>query len=110
MFGPNPVVFHATNLLLHIANGLLVFAILRRWIDVRAALLCALLFSVHPLQTEAIAWASGRKDLLSAFFFLLSVLLYDLWLERGGRLRTLSLVSFGLGLMAKVSIIGLPFF
>ncbi len=69
--------FHFTNLLLHTLNALLVTLLLyqltkKRWI----AVLCGLLFAVHPLNVEAVAWASARKDLLSTFFFFLSCFTY----------------------------------
>ena len=108
IFGANPVVFHATNLILHLANALLVFVILRKLLDERAAFLCALLFSVHPLQVEAVAWASGRKDLLAGFFFLLSLYSYLGYRETGER-YWLGFVFFVLGLGSKISVFPLPF-
>jgi len=66
------------------------------------ALFSGLLFLVHPLHTEAVAWASSRKDVLSALFFLLSVCFYlKQWKWR-------SILAFALGLLAKVSIVVLP--
>lgn len=75
--GTHPLPYHFTNLVLHTLNALLVawFAFLlsgRRFI----ALLCGLLFAVHPLHTEAVAWASARKDLLATLFFLASLIAY----------------------------------
>ena len=73
--GPNPVLFHATNLLLHMLNTVLVGLVLSRWLTDRSALLIGtLLFSLHPLRVETVAWVSSRKDLLCAFFLLLAVL------------------------------------
>ncbi len=72
--GGSPLLFHLTNVLLHALCGLLLWSLLRR---LRAggpvALLAALLFLVHPLQTEAVAYVSGRKDLLCALFYLLAL-------------------------------------
>jgi protein O-mannosyl-transferase len=77
LFGPNPPIFHLTNVLLHAANAVLVgrlfFALgIRR----DAAWAGALLWAVHPLRVEPVAWISGRKDLLYVFFFLSALLTY----------------------------------
>ena len=78
LFGLNPAVFHTTNILLHVVNSVLVFTIFNHWQDNRlSSFLASLLFSVHPLQIEAVAWIMGRKDLLSTCFALLSMLLYQ---------------------------------
>jgi tetratricopeptide (TPR) repeat protein len=62
----NPYIFHAANVALHAVAAVIVFLILRRLrLDDRASLIGALLFAVHPIQTEAVAWASGMKDLLA---------------------------------------------
>ena len=72
--GADPLMYHLTNLVLHIFNALLVswlvYAISKGRPGV--ALLAGFLFLAHPLHTEAVAWASARKDVLSAFFFLSS--------------------------------------
>lgn len=137
--GQHPFMYHFTNLILHTLNALLVFFFLylltsRKWPADRSeahdssqpslragwvALFCGLLFAVHPLHTEAVVWASARKDVLSGFFFLVSITLY-LFLLKGRsvvsdqRLATkktywLSIGAFFLGLLSKVSIIFLPF-
>jgi len=132
LWGLNPVGFHLTNLILHTLNAVLVFVLMvlllrsgfdyaqpdthtmtRSWIP----LFVALLFAVHPLNVEAVAWAAARKDLLSGFFFLLSVCGYLKWVE-SVTLRKIfshhdkwyffSILSFLLGLLAKVSIAPLP--
>src|SRR5262249_54774559 len=82
IWGLRPVGFHLTNLALHAANALLVYAlairVLRRGDDERgeravrlAAAAAALVFALHPLRVEAVAWATERRDVLSAFFVLL---------------------------------------
>lgn len=108
--GTSATIYHIQNLLWHTLNALLVawLALLltrRGW----AALFCGLLFAVHPLHTEAVAWASARKDVLSTFFFLASIIAYLHW-RSDGRKRTYlwSLGAFLLALLAKVSVIGLP--
>ncbi|PIP65300.1 hypothetical protein COU77_02730 [Candidatus Peregrinibacteria bacterium CG10_big_fil_rev_8_21_14_0_10_49_16] len=110
--GFDPMVVHATNLLLHVVNTLLVFLIFRRFFREYIALLCALLFSVHPLVVETVVWGAARKDLLSSMFFLSSVYLFLQW--RNARVTLthgywLSVSAFALGLLSKVSIALLPF-
>ncbi|HAI98953.1 TPA: hypothetical protein DCL30_05525 [Candidatus Peribacteria bacterium] len=110
LFGLNPFVYHFDNLLLHILNVLLIFWMLVKLTGRREiAFLASLLFSVHPLQTEAVAWVSARKDLLSGAFFLASVVAYLSFRERKSTmLKVLSLLLFLCGLLAKVSIAVLP--
>lgn len=110
LFGMNPFMFNLVNILLHAGNAILVYAILRKleageWV----ALGVAMLFAVHPLQTEAVVWAAGRKDLLSAIFALGS--LYQYLRYREGRTQALrwSLLLFTCALFSKVSIALLPF-
>ncbi|MDD5041069.1 MAG: tetratricopeptide repeat protein [Candidatus Peribacteraceae bacterium] len=117
-FGVHPFPFHLTNLLLHIGSVLLVFAVTRRLASFRLApqdaqavgLFCALLFAIHPLNTEAVVWAAARKDVLSTFFFFASFLFY-LRFRSGGARRSLfvSILFFLLALLAKVSVLLLPF-
>ena len=77
IFGPAPMPFHITNLFLHGLNAVLVFLLLSRFVADRVALtLAVLLFALHPLRVEAVAWVSARKDLLSTLFILLSVIAF----------------------------------
>src|SRR5690606_27079675 len=77
--------YHTVNLVLHAANTLLVFHLLLALGGVGwAALAGALLFGVHPVQVEPIAWISGLKDVLSGFF---SLLCLNVYLSAGRRLR-----------------------
>ena len=72
--GADPRGFHLTNLLVHGANAVLLFALLARVADsIAFAAAGALLWAVHPLRVESVAWISERKDVLSAFFGLLAV-------------------------------------
>ena len=119
--GTDPFLYHATNLLLHLCNTLLVFWFVRRLIanDVIAAA-TALLFGIHPLHVESVAWIAARKDLLSTLFFLLSLLWYDRWAETGNieRKQTvarsirhwpwLSLLFFLCSLLSKALTVTLP--
>ena len=77
LFGFNPHVFHATNLLLHLMNTLLVlWAIKLLSGNDMAAFITALLFGIHPMHVESVAWIAERKDVLSTFFFLGSLIAY----------------------------------
>jgi len=102
---------HTTNVLIHIANTLLLFWVLRR---MTSALWCsafvAALFALHPLHVESVAWISERKDVLSTFFFFLTMLFYVYYVERPGFFRYVAVVlSFALGLLAKPMLVTLPF-
>ncbi|HAX47642.1 MAG TPA: tetratricopeptide repeat protein [Ignavibacteria bacterium] len=76
-FGLKPFVYHFTNLLFHILNTILVyFVLLKLFRNNFVAALAALLFVVHPLHVESVAWITERKDMLYSFFFLLALLFY----------------------------------
>ena len=80
--GEQPFWFHATNILLHAGNTLLVALVLRRLVGIptEVAAAAAFLFAVHPVHVEAVAWVAGRSDLLATLFVLLAVLMH----ARGG--------------------------
>ena len=71
----NPAGYRVSNLLLHVVESLLVWIALRK-ISVPGAFLAALIFAVHPVNVEAVAWISQRKDMMAVLFFLLSIVLY----------------------------------
>ncbi|MBM3231128.1 tetratricopeptide repeat protein [Candidatus Peregrinibacteria bacterium] len=108
--GLHPFIFHLDNLIEHIINALLIAGILQvlfRRMDI--AILLGLLFLLHPLNTEAVAWASSRKDLLSSLFGFASFLVYLRYRDSGRvKLLRVSALLFLLGLLAKVSIVPLP--
>lgn len=110
LFGGSSSLVHATNLVLHIGNAFLVASLLSRLLsDRRLGILLGLLFLVHPLNVESAAWASARKDVLSTFFFLLSIQAYLLWKEWPSRRSFwISVGCFLLGLLSKVMILTLP--
>lgn len=75
LFGLSPIVSHLINLLLHAANAVLVWRVARK-LGLPGAAIAGLLFAAHPAHAESIAWAIERKDLLSAFFYLLAFASY----------------------------------
>ncbi len=86
VFGFIPFFFHLDNLFLHTLNAFLVLLLLERLgLQRSTAVLGALLFTVHPINTEAVAWVSARKDLLAAFFSLTAMLGYLRWRSDGAR-------------------------
>lgn len=111
LYGLNAAGYHATSLLLHILNVLLLFLVLRRMTgkDGRAAVVAAL-FAVHPLNIESVVWIAERKNLLSTLFWILTVLAYVRYAEKPRWVRYWPvLLLFVLGLMAKPMLVTLPF-
>jgi protein O-mannosyl-transferase len=111
LFGLDPRGHHLTNLLLHLASTLLLFLVFHRMTKAlwQSAFVAAL-FALHPLHVESVAWVADRKDVLSAFFWILTMGAYAFYVERPGLKRYLAiLLSFALGLMAKPMLVTLPF-
>lgn len=111
VFGVNAGAHHVTNLLFHIANTLLVFFVLRRMTGAvwRSAFVAGL-FAIHPLRVESVAWVSERKDVLSTFFWMLTLLAYTAYVRHPrARRYVLVLLLFALGLLAKPMVVTLPF-
>ncbi len=80
----NPHIFHAANLVLHLGCAMLVFAIVRLLVESQwAAWAGALVFAVHPVQVEAVAWVTGLKDVFSAFWSLMAIWQYVLYVKSG---------------------------
>ena len=107
--GANPFWFHITNVVLHAGNALLVYILITLILKNKfTAFFTALIFAAHPINTEAVAWVSARKELLSAFFFLGSFICY---VKAGNGIRkiySLSVIFFILAMMSKVTAIVLP--
>jgi tetratricopeptide (TPR) repeat protein/cbb3-type cytochrome oxidase subunit 3 len=117
LFGPNPWGHHLTNVLIHAANGVLLFLALKRMTGALwRSLIVAGLFALHPLRVESVAWISERKDVLSAFFGLLALWTYARFAEAskmpGSRPKLfygLTLLFFAFGLMSKSMLVTFPF-
>ncbi len=102
---------HVVNLVLHAANTVLLFIVLRRMTGAvwRSALVAAL-FGLHPLHVESVAWVSERKDVLSTLFFLLMLLAYHSYARQPSILRYAGVfVLLALGLMSKPMLVTAPF-
>ena len=111
LFGLNPEGHHLTNLVLHTANTLLLFWVLKSMTGAlwRSAFVAAL-FALHPLHVESVAWVAERKDVLSSLFWLLTTAAYLRYVRNGGaKWYSVTLLLFALGLMAKPMLITLPF-
>jgi tetratricopeptide (TPR) repeat protein len=122
LFGLDPRGHHATSVLLHALNAVVAFLAMRRLTGALwTSAFFAALFAWHPLRVESVAWVAERKDLLSGFFGLVVLWLYAIYVERRraygsgaasggpGKVYTLMLVAFALGLMAKPMLVTWPF-
>ena len=113
-WGLEPFGYHLTNFLLHLANAVLIFNIVLLIFGRRSlAFLTALFFVLHPVQTEAVAYISGRADPLSAFFCLVSLMFFIEHFGRDGSSKRLyyaaSALFFVFGLLTKEIVALLPF-
>jgi len=111
VFGLAPAGHHATSLLLHIVNTAALYAVLHAMTGARgASAVTAALFAVHPLRVESVAWVAERKDVLSAFFWLMTMASYLLYTRRPRPARYAAMaLSFTFGLAAKPVLVTLPF-
>jgi tetratricopeptide (TPR) repeat protein len=111
LFGPGPAGFHLTNLFFHIANTLLLFLVLKQMTKaIWQSAFVAALFALHPMHVESVAWIAERKDVLSTFFWMLTLLTYVVYVSRPSAFRYIvTLAAFALGLMAKPMLVTLPF-
>lgn len=111
LFGDNPAGHHITGVIFHIANALLVFWIFKKMTNaIGASAFVAALFALHPLHVESVAWVSERKDVLSTFFWLLTMWAYVRYVRRTSVSRYLLIVLFFvLGMMSKPMLVTLPF-
>src|ERR1039458_4791626 len=110
LFGMRSGWHHLTNVAWHAAATLLLFGFLRRATGARwRSAFVALIFALHPLHVESVAWVAERKDVLSAFFWFLTLCGYVRYAERGARgWYVFTLAAFALGVMAKPMLVTLP--
>src|SRR5216117_1990605 len=124
LWGMNPLGYHLTNLLLHAANAVVFFFVVRRLLAralpspsehgyalAVSSGVTSLVFAIHPLRVESVAWATERRDVLSGLFYLLTILMYLRARERGERGRGwywLSMAVFVLALLSKSMVVNLP--
>ncbi len=110
LFGLNAGLFHMTNLLLHIMSTLLLFWLFNRMNgSVHQSAFIASFFAIHPLHVESVVWIAERKDVLSAFFWILTLCMYVYYTEKPILKRYLFvLFSFILALMSKPMVVTLP--
>jgi tetratricopeptide (TPR) repeat protein len=106
----DPRGYHAINLLLHVLNALLVFFLIRGISRCPAtAFFTSLLFAVHPLRVESVAWITERKDLLFTFFLLLALLFYIRYLKKdSSRDYLAALLLFVCAILSKMNALVLP--
>lgn len=111
LFGLDPGMHHLTNLILHVLNTLLLFFVLGKMTgELWPSFLVAALFALHPLHVESVAWVAERKDVLSTFFWMATLLSYYRYSNSPNLLRyLLVLLFFILGLTAKPMLVTLPF-
>jgi tetratricopeptide (TPR) repeat protein len=110
LFGAGPAGFHLVNVALHIANTILLFLVLKKYSkSIWASFFVAALFGLHPSHVESVAWVTERKDVLSALFWLLTMLAYIRYVEiPNSRRYVIVCVVFALGLMSKSMLVTLP--
>lgn len=111
IYGLIPGMHHTVGLMFHIANSLLVFMALKQMTGAlwRSAIVAAL-FALHPINVESVAWVAERKNVLSAFFWMLTMLTYISYSKQPSFFRYITTnLLFVLGLMAKPVLVTLPF-
>jgi 4-amino-4-deoxy-L-arabinose transferase-like glycosyltransferase len=107
VWGLNPTGYHLTNVVLHCCSAVALFLLLEQLFHHSfASFLGALLFALHPVQTESVGWVAGRNDVMLGLFIVLMALFYALSLREGGKkeiFRALSVVAFTAALFTKES-------
>jgi hypothetical protein len=110
LFGPGPQGMHAVNIAIHLANSLLLLTLLKRLTSrLLPSAAVAALFALHPLHVESVAWIAERKDLLSALFFLATLISYQSYVKGPSITRYVAVATlFALSLMCKPMFVTLP--
>jgi len=112
--GDNPVWYHVVNLLFHLLNTMLVFVVIKRIFRVKSdwvPFFVAMIFAVHPMHVESVAWISERKDVMYTFFFLLALLKYHDYKEattNKWKPYLLVILFFLMSLMSKSAAVVFP--
>ncbi len=113
LFHLSPKGFHATSIIIHLLNVILVFTFFRLLTgQIIVAFLTALLFGIHPMHVESVAWVSERKDVLYTFFYLLAICTYMFFIKGQKRkwlFYSLTFIFFTLSLLSKGQAVTLPF-
>jgi tetratricopeptide (TPR) repeat protein len=111
LWGLNTTGYHWVNLLLHVGNALLVWAVLTR-LGVPGSWMAAAIFALHPVQVESVAWITERKNVLMGFFFLLTLVAWIAFVDKRTRRQwifySLALIFYVLALSAKATACTLP--
>ncbi len=112
LFGLHALPYHITNLILHLLCTLLVFRLFRLLnINILYAAAGALLFGIHPMRVESVAWIAERKDVLYSLFYLASLITHIKFIragEQGTKFYRLTLLFFFLALLSKIEAVTLP--
>ena len=111
VFQANPLPYRITSLALHFANAWLVFLLARRWLGANAgySLAAALLFAIHPIQAEPVAWISGQSDLVPTFFCFAAVVTFFRFREDGKSTDAIACVALGfVAIFSKENLVVLP--
>lgn len=113
----NPGVFHFTNMLFHLASGVLVFLAIKKLFERKLeavnwlAFFCSCIFLLHPLKVESVGWITERKDMVSGFFLVLSWLMFLYWSDSQKKSHLFfSWLGFFLSMASKVTVLFFPCF
>ncbi len=110
LFGMRPAAFHLTNVFFHLLNAILLFFLLRAMTGAEwKSGFVAALFALHPMHVESVAWIAERKDVVSTFFMMATIIAWHRYVQRPRLRRYLPVAAcFALGLMAKPMLVTLP--
>ena len=111
LYGLQPGKHHLTSLMFHIANGLLLFMVFKLMTGAFWKSIClATLFAIHPINVDSVAWIAERKNVLSTFFWMLTMLTYVYYTKKPVLYRyLLTFLMYILGLLTKPMLVTLPF-